>query len=115
MPENPLAIIDWLVSQPAPADAAQPPTIKAWKSRHDKELAPWIDTPDRAVAGGFLADRVAYAFANGYHSALLGLVPSLSPDAFPALCITEEGGGHPRMIKSRLAPIDPARTDPAKW
>jgi len=115
MPENPLAIIDWLVSQPAPADAAQPPTIKAWKSRHDKELAPWIDTPDRAVAGGFLADRVAYAFANGYHSALLRLVPSLAPDAFPALCITEEGGGHPRMIKSRLAPIDPDGADPAKW
>jgi acyl-CoA dehydrogenase len=57
---------------------------------------------DRAVAGGLLADRVAYAFAAGYEAALRRLVPWLPPKSIVSLCVTESGGVHPRAIKTRL-------------
>ncbi len=102
MTHNRFAIIDWLLSRSIPTDTKQPTSVKAWKSMHDKEISLWPETADRAIAGGFLADCTAYAFAGGYHSALQQVIPSLPPDAFPALCVSEKGGGHPRMIKSRL-------------
>jgi acyl-CoA dehydrogenase len=57
---------------------------------------------DRAVAAGALARCVGFAFAGGYREALHALVPSLPPGAFAALCATEEGGGHPRAIRTTL-------------
>ena len=61
---------------------------------------------DRAIAGGFTATCFAYAFAAGYCSALQRLVPSLPQNAIACFCITEEGGAHPRAIRSRLAPSE---------
>ncbi len=60
---------------------------------------------DRAAALGSLADRLGYAFAAGYGVALERLVPSLG-SRVASLCATERGGGHPRSIETRLAPID---------
>jgi len=56
-------------------------------------------TVDRAAAGGFLADRLGYAFLAGYRAALARLAPSLSR---ASLCATESAGAHPRAIATRL-------------
>jgi alkylation response protein AidB-like acyl-CoA dehydrogenase len=59
---------------------------------------------DRAVAGGFAADRVGWAFASGYQAALRALVPGLLADgAVAALCVTEEGGNRPRDIATTIS------------
>jgi acyl-CoA dehydrogenase len=61
---------------------------------------------DRAVAGGFLSDRLGFAFASGYQAALRALVPSLSPDAVASFCVTEDGGNHPRAIQTKLDRVE---------
>ena len=57
---------------------------------------------DRAAAAGIVADRLGYAFAGGYRAALGRLVPGIAGNA--ALCATEEGGAHPRFIRTKLEP-----------
>lgn len=57
---------------------------------------------ERAIAGGFAADRVAWAFAAGYQSALRALVPDLPVDAMAAFCVTEDGGNRPRDIQTTI-------------
>lgn len=56
---------------------------------------------DRAIALGRRADRFGTAFFGGYTSAITALDPSI--EGIGALCATEEGGGHPRAIKTTLA------------
>ena len=65
---------------------------------------PQDTTTDRAILGGCVADRVGYAFAGGYDSALRALVPAgvLPANRVAALCATETGGGRPRNIATRL-------------
>jgi alkylation response protein AidB-like acyl-CoA dehydrogenase len=70
-----------------------------------RELPTRFTSPfDRAVVGGFEADRVAFAFGAGYEAALARLVPSLDPRTIRALCVTETGGGHPQAMTSKLTP-----------
>lgn len=69
--------------------------------------ARFSNTVDRAAAGGFVADRIGYAFLAGYRAALSKLDPTLSR---ASLCATEAGGAHPRAIQTRLAPCDGAFT-----
>ncbi len=70
-------------------------------------------TVDRASAAGLLADRLGYAFAGGYRAALARLVPGVEGHA--CLCATEQGGGHPRAIRTALTPVEGgARLDGAK-
>jgi acyl-CoA dehydrogenase len=57
---------------------------------------------DRAVAGGFVSDRVGFAFASGYEAALHALVPSMPADAVGGFSVTEARGNHPRAIETRL-------------
>lgn len=57
---------------------------------------------DRAIACGFAADRVGFAFACGYQAAISALVPSLDPSRIASFCVTEETGNHPRAIHTRL-------------
>lgn len=67
--------------------------------------AAWIPAADpfeAAVVGGLTADRLGYAFAAGYASALRRLVPALDCRTFACLCVTEAGGGHPRAIQTTL-------------
>lgn len=70
----------------------------AWRAQAD----PWPTPVDRAILGGALADRLGYAFAAGYDAALHRLLPALRPDETGSLCVTEEGGAHPRTIRTRL-------------
>ena len=58
---------------------------------------------DRAIAGGAAVDRLGYAFAAGYAAALHALVPELErPPVLASLAATEEGGAHPRAIRTTL-------------
>lgn len=63
------------------------------------------DTAALALAGGFAADRVAWAFASGYQAALRALVPDLPDDTMAAFCVTEAEGNRPRDIRSRVTPL----------
>jgi alkylation response protein AidB-like acyl-CoA dehydrogenase len=72
----------------------------AWRS-----LGPMADGPAaRAIAGGFAADRVGWAFAAGYQAALRALVPGLSHDTLAAFCVTEAQGNRPRDIRTTITP-----------
>lgn len=87
---------------------SSPPTAKDapedWWAQYLAAARPFSASIERAAAGGFTADRLGYAFAAGYHSALRALLPDLPEDLPAALCITEDGGAHPRAIATRLEP-----------
>ncbi|MCP4756407.1 MAG: acyl-CoA dehydrogenase [Proteobacteria bacterium] len=110
-----LTILDWLLSQGSSIDPDPIPSLGDWKKRCEQSDKNWSEPIDRAIAGGFLADRTAYAFAAGYHAALQRLVPSLPPGSITAFCVTEKGGGHPRAILSRLERIDGEPNQPPLW
>jgi len=85
------------------------------RARTIDDVAAWwqtwlsVDTADAspaalAVAGGFAADRVGWAFASGYQAALRALLPTLPRDTLAAFCVTEEHGNRPRDIRTTLAP-----------
>ncbi|HMF33106.1 MAG TPA: acyl-CoA dehydrogenase family protein [Candidatus Lokiarchaeia archaeon] len=82
-----------------------------WWSLYRTIAAQWSPF-DRAVIGGFLTDKLAFAFAGGYQSALQCLVPALSHDNIASLAVSEEGGAHPRAIQAIISP-DP--DDPATF
>lgn len=82
---------------------ARPPatdTLRGWWDATARIRSTWPLTIDRALIGGAHADRIGFAFAGGYAAALHALVPGL--DGIAALCATEEGGNHPRHIKTQL-------------
>jgi hypothetical protein len=96
--------------------AAPPATddLAMWRIATDGARSAFATTIDRALVGGAQADRLGFAFASGYAEALRALVPDTSSpgqrtdgaDACArtvmALCATEEGGAHPRAIKTAL-------------
>src|SRR5690606_8056571 len=63
---------------------------------------------ERALWGGFEADRLGYAFVAGYQAALDRLLAIAAVDAVPrrsqrmSLAATESGGAHPRAIATTL-------------
>ena len=70
-----------------------------------RSLGPIANGPAaRAIAGGFAADRVGWAFASGYQAALHALVPDLSHDTLAAFCVTEAQGNRPRDIRTTITP-----------
>lgn len=99
---SPLQIIDRLLSQGNSIDDGEIASLAAFKDMFDAASAEWDVPADRAIMGGFIADRVAFAFAAGYECALRKLVPSLPPRAIVSFCVTEEKGGHPSSIQSSL-------------
>ncbi len=61
------------------------------------------DTVERAARAGLSAEGVGWAFAGGYESALAKLHPALDArGTLAALCATEQGGGHPRAVRTSL-------------
>jgi len=109
MPENDLRILNWLLTTNPASEPGTFESVVHWKRHHDQILHAWQEPVDMAIAGGFLADCPAYAFAAGYWAALHRLLPDLPPDPIPALCISEEHGAHPARIKCRLEKHD------SKW
>lgn len=105
MTENQLRFIEQLLSTKPWKEESRFNTFDDWKKLFFREIS-LLDKPiDMAVAGGFYADRVSFAFAAGYHSALQKLVPDLPEGTIISLCVTEKDGGHPRAIKSKLEPV----------
>ncbi|MCI0671406.1 MAG: acyl-CoA dehydrogenase family protein [Myxococcaceae bacterium] len=86
----------------APAVPPELPSVDTWWPRL-LELSVRFPAPaDLALAGGFHADRLGFAFASGYQAALRALLPELPSHAKAALCATEEGGAHPGVLQTRL-------------
>lgn len=109
------SIIEWLLSQTGQIMDDSYPEFSLWKPVYFKTIASWTDPVDSAIAGGFVADRLAYAFAAGYQASLRRLLPSLSSDTIAALCVSEEGGGHPRKIKTTLCKTDQKESISPVW
>lgn len=84
--------------------AAECEAVGAWWPRQVALSAGHARPIQSAIAGGFAADRLAWAFCAGYQAALRALVPQLPADALASLCVTEAGGNHPRAIKTTLSP-----------
>jgi acyl-CoA dehydrogenase len=80
-------------------------TLHAWWAASADRRGMWSQTIERALAGGACADRLGFAFASGYTEALRALVPGL--EGISALCATEEGGNHPRAIRTALVETAP--------
>lgn len=95
-------LLQFLVAAP-PTPRAAADAAEFW-AQH-LAAAPFAgDAPrpfDLAAAGGFIADRLGYAFLAGYGAALQQLVgaPILTPTA---LCATEVGGAHPKAMATEL-------------
>lgn len=106
MEKTDLHIIDWLLSSGTSVEPDVYSDFTAFQRAFYTTAKPWEITVDRAIAGGFAATCFAYAFAAGYCCALQRLVPSLPQNAIACFCITEEGGAHPRAIRSRLTPSE---------
>ncbi|MBL4608340.1 MAG: hypothetical protein JKY01_11010 [Pseudomonadales bacterium] len=73
-------------------------SILKWKSEVFSNLACYDSWLDKAMAGGFLSDRMAYVFLSGYQAALHAKFPMLSADKLGAFCVSEEGGNRPKAI-----------------
>ena len=84
--------------EPLPLDS-----VDAWWRQHLGLLSRFPAPADLALAGGFRADRLGFAFASGYHAAHRFLFPQLPADRPCALCATEPGGAHPSAIQTRLS------------
>lgn len=94
------SLLDFLLTEPV-ATAPLNDVAAAW-TRH-QVAANRFDRPvDVAIAGGFGADRLGFAFLSGYQEALRTLIPDLPDDELVAMCATEEGGGHPSAIRTTL-------------
>src|SRR4051794_15581000 len=108
-----MKVLDFVLSADVPS--APMGSMAAWWERCQVAVAGASAPIDRAILGGFAADRVGYAFAAGYQAALRALAPDLPPDRIASLCVTERGGGHPRAIETRLTPAAAgARLDGSK-
>jgi alkylation response protein AidB-like acyl-CoA dehydrogenase len=86
--------------------AAPPFVDSASELRACLTTLPSDDTVERAALGGRSAAGLGWAFAAGYHAALLRLLNTASPALFRgrlgSLAATEQGGGHPRAIQCAL-------------
>ena len=88
---------------PASQAAATPcESVEQWWPRHRAIAAEHVDPIHQAIIGGFVADRVGWAFASGYQAALRALFPDAPGDRICALCVTEADGNSPNSIKSTL-------------
>lgn len=82
--------------------APECPDVAAWWPRYREAARIWRNPLDRAIAAGFGADRLGWAFASGYQAALQALFPGAPEDGIAALCVTEAEGNQPRAIRSTL-------------
>lgn len=94
-------IVDYLLTR-APTPAAMTDVPSWWRQHHEVVAA--LELPiDRALAGGFVAPVLGFAFASGYQEALRALLGG-GEERRRALCATEKGGNHPRAIATTLTP-----------
>ena len=80
-------------------------SVAQWWARHRAIVDEHPDPVHQAIIGGFVADRVAWAFASGYQAALRAILPDAPADRICALCVTEADGNSPKAIKSSLKKV----------
>jgi acyl-CoA dehydrogenase len=85
-----------------PRDASACDSVAQWWPRHRDLCRSNREPFGRAVAGGYAADRVGWAFASGYQAALHALFPGAPEDRICAFCVTETEGNSPKAIKTSL-------------
>lgn len=85
-------------------------TMADWWPGYQRVAQHWPAPIDAAIAGGFAADRMAWAFAAGYQAALRQMVPDLAADSVSSICATEKGGNSPKAIQTTLTPMSVMRT-----
>jgi len=89
---------------PAAQAAAVPcESVAQWWPRHRAIAGEHAETIHQAIVGGFVADRVGWAFASGYQAALRALFPDAPADRLCAFCVTEADGNSPKAIRSCLS------------
>lgn len=86
----------------AQAVAAPCESVAQWWRRHRAIVRDHADPIHQAIVGGFVADRVGWAFASGYQAALRALFADAPGDRICALCVTEADGNSPKAIRSSL-------------
>lgn len=84
----------------AVASGPAPETLAQWR----KSLRVGNDTFASAVESGAHAGQLAFAFAGGYQAAIRRLLPSLAPDAFVALLLSEGKRQRPDELLTTLTP-----------
>src|SRR5512133_2896861 len=99
---DPTQGLDFLL-RTAPA-AAECGSVEVWWPRQVALGAHHASPILGAIAGGYAADRLAWAFSAGYQAALRALVPQLPAAALVSLCVSETAGNHPRAIQTSLSP-----------
>lgn len=57
---------------------------------------------EAAIQLGLRCGNLGQAFATGYRCALQSLLPQLKNNQWAAMCVTEDGGNHPKQIKTLL-------------
>ncbi|MFR9753349.1 acyl-CoA dehydrogenase family protein [Nocardia sp. 004] len=92
------ALLDFLLTEPIATTPLD--DIASASARHRVVANRFDRTVDIAIAGGFGADRLGFAFLSGYREAVRTLIPDLPDDEPVAMCATEEGGGHPAAIRA---------------
>ena len=90
-----------------PTEVPAPDGLQAWCEQWRQLAAERHDPVGLALRGGFAADRVGWAFAAGYQSALRQLIKvnggTVDDHELLAMCATEAGGNRPRDIETRIA------------
>lgn len=81
-------------------------SIVEWKKQIPPRMKAWSEPLDRAMAGGFMADRLAFAFLAAYQSALQKQFPFLNPEQLAAFCVSEQGGSKPKAMQTRIEPFE---------
>jgi alkylation response protein AidB-like acyl-CoA dehydrogenase len=94
------ALLEHLLT--APVEAAPCEDVARWWTRHRALAQTWSDPVALAIAGGYAADRIGWAFASGYQAALRALLSDLPPDTIAAFCVTEADGNRPKDIRTTL-------------
>ena len=94
-----------------PTEVPAPDGLQAWCEQWRQLAAERHDPVGLALRGGFAADRVGWAFAAGYQSALRQLIQvnggTVDDHELLAMCATEAGGNRPRDIETRIADDGP--------
>ncbi len=98
---DPTATLEALLrAAPEPAPVM---SLDAWWIRHLRAAGPAPHPIDGTILAAARMDRLGYAVASAYASALSQLVPDVGP-ARVALAASEEGSAHPRTLRARLEP-----------
>jgi alkylation response protein AidB-like acyl-CoA dehydrogenase len=86
------------------AGAALPAVSSAASLRAHIAALDTEDTIERAALGGRCADGLGWAFACGYEAAVRKIPGARVDRELACFAATEEGGGHPRAIRTTLTP-----------